>query len=119
MEKLYSKITLRRLRNEIPIATVIGDILEVPWKISEGYFRFLCPKCREFNTATNPATNLARCFRCEINFNPIDMVMIVKHFNFKEAVNFLVTLRKIETPNPGHSDSQGKSRQLSKISYNF
>ena len=86
---MYSKKMLRRLRNEIPIAALIADILEVPSKISEGYFRFLCPKCSEFVTGTNPKTNLARCFRCETNYNPIDMVMIIKHFNFKEAVEFL------------------------------
>ena len=86
---MYSKKMLRRLRNEIPIATLIADVLDVPSKISEGYFRFLCPKCSEFVTGTNPKTNLARCFRCETNYNPIDMVMIIKHFNFKEAVEFL------------------------------
>jgi len=95
MKNLYSREKLRRLRNEIPIATLIGDILEIPSKISEGYFRFLCPKCKEFNTAINPRTNLSRCFRCEINYNPIDIVMVVKNYNFKEAVEFLDTLRKI------------------------
>jgi len=89
MRKEYSKAMLRRLRNEIPIAPLIDDVLDVPSKISEGYFRFLCPKCSEFITATNPKTNLARCFRCEMNFNTIEMVMIVKHFNFREAVEFL------------------------------
>lgn len=96
MNNLYSKGRLRRLRNDIPIATVIGDILAIPSKISEGYFRFLCPKCKEFNTATNPKTNLGRCFRCEINYNSIDIVMAVKNYNFKEAVKFLDTLRKIQ-----------------------
>jgi DNA primase len=95
MENLYSKDRLKRLRNDIPIATVIGDILVIPSKISEGYFRFLCPKCKEFNTATNPKTNLGRCFRCETNYNPIDIVMADKNYNFKEAVEFLDTLRKI------------------------
>ena len=84
---------LRRLRNDIPIATLIADVLELPTKVREGYFRFLCPLCREFNTATNPNTNLARCFRCEQNFNPIDLVMIVKRLNFLEAVDFLDDLR--------------------------
>ena len=89
MAKRYSSNFLRRLRNEIDIAPLIADVLDVPAKISEGYFRFLCPICSEFNTATNPKTNLARCFRCEKNFNPIDIVMIVRHCNFKEAVMFL------------------------------
>ncbi len=95
IKKFYSQTTLRRLRNDIPIATLIGDILELPSKISEGYFRFLCPKCKEFNTATNSKTNLGRCFKCEINYNPIDIVMVVKHFNFKDTVMFLDNLPKI------------------------
>ena len=89
MAKRYSSNLLRRLRNEIDIAPLIADVLDVPSKISEGYFRFLCPICSEFNTATNPKTNLARCFRCEQNFNPIDIVMIVHRCDFKEAVKFL------------------------------
>jgi hypothetical protein len=58
-------------------------------KISESYLRFLCPLCREFHTATNPRTNLARCFRCQKNFNPIDIVMITQRVDFTEAVRFL------------------------------
>ena len=95
MRRYYSKSMLRKLRNEIPITTLISDILEIPSKISEGYFRFLCPDCSEFNTATNPKTNLARCFRCEQNYNTIDLVMIIKHSNFKEAVEFLSGIHKI------------------------
>ncbi len=95
MKKRYSKEKLRSLRNNIPIAPLIADVLSIPSKISEGYFRFLCPRCREFNTATNTETNLGRCFRCEINFNPIDIVMNDKHYNFKEAVEFLDNLHKL------------------------
>jgi DNA primase len=89
MAKRYSKELLRRLRNEIPIALLISDLLKLPNKVSEGYFRFLCPICSEFNTATNQKTNLARCFRCQKNFNPIDMVMEVKRVCFLDAVDYL------------------------------
>ena len=95
LNMLYTKNRLRKLRNDIPITVVIEDLLEVPSKISEGYFRFLCPKCNEFNTATNPKTNLGRCFSCKTNYNPIDIVMIVKKYNFLEAVEFLNNLIKI------------------------
>ena len=71
MAKRYSKEFLTRLRNQIPIVILISDLLELPNKLSEGYFRFLCPICSEFNTATNQKTKLARCFRCQKNFNPI------------------------------------------------
>ena len=89
MPKRYSKEFLRMLRNEIPIAILISDLLEVPGKVSEGYFRFLCPICSEFNTATNQKTNLARCVRCQKNFNPIDMVMEVNRVGFIDAVQYL------------------------------
>ena len=89
MAKRYSKEFLRMLRNEIPIAILICDLLKMPNKVSEGYFRFLCPICSGFNTATSEKTNLARCFRCEKNFNPIDMVMEVKRIGFVDAVEYL------------------------------
>lgn len=89
MQRRYSKAFLRTLRNEVPIAILISDLLELPNKVSDGYFRFLCPICSEFNTATNQKTNLARCFRCKKNFNPIDMVMEVKKVAFIDAVQYL------------------------------
>ena len=85
---------LGQLRNNISIAGLIQCNLGLPWKHSEGYFRFLCPLCNEFHTATNPKTNLARCFRCNQNFNPIDIVMIVERCSFREAVRFLTNLEK-------------------------
>jgi hypothetical protein len=86
MSPRYSKEKLRTLRNDIPIARLIADFLRIPCKVVDGYFRFLCPVCSQFNTATNPKTNLARCFTCQKNYNAIDIVMIVSCCNFKEAV---------------------------------
>jgi DNA primase len=96
MPNRYPKQTLRRLRNDIPIAILIADILDIPSKITEGYFRFLCPLCADFDTATNPKTNLARCFTCQKNFNTIDLAMLVKRQNFREAVQFLQGIRKVD-----------------------
>lgn len=79
---------LRRLRNEVDIAAVIRD-LEIPAKKRGGWLRFLCPLCGEFDTATNPQTNLARCFRCRRNFNPIDLVMVDRRASFLDAVAYL------------------------------
>lgn len=84
---------LRRLRNEIPIDLVIKEFLKLPTRFSEGYLRFLCPVCSEFVTTTNPKTNLARCFYCKRNFNPIDMVMAVKKVSFRSAVDYLSTIK--------------------------
>jgi len=89
MAKRYSKELLKMLRNKIPIAILIGDLLKLENKISEDHFRFLCPICSGFNTATSQKTNLARCFHCEKNFNTIDMVMEVKRVGFIDAVEYL------------------------------
>mgnify|MGYP006293053789 CR=1 FL=1 len=95
---MFSKKELYQLRNDIPIRVIIADVLRIPSKIIEGYFRFLCPICSELHTATNQKTNLARCFRCQKNFNPIDITMVSKRYSFKEAVEFLQDIRdKIKT----------------------
>jgi len=91
----YSKNQLQKLRNDIPIDLLISEILKQPSKISEGYFRFLCPNCGEFNSAVNPRTNLGRCFSCKKNFNPIDMVMSVKTYTFTQAVEYLITVARL------------------------
>jgi DNA primase len=84
---------LRALRNDIPIEAVIRK-LGLPAKEVEGYFRFLCPLCSEFHTATNPRTNLGRCFRCCENYNPIDLVMAVEKVSFLDAVSLLERMLK-------------------------
>ena len=92
MKARFSSQELFDLRNNIPVDMLIKDQLHVPTKIRDGYFRFLCPLCNEFQTAVNPNTNRARCFRCEKNFNTIDLVMAVKGYGFKDSVLFLKTL---------------------------
>jgi len=96
MPKRYAKQTLWKLRNHIPINILIADILELPHKTTGGYFRFLCPQCNGFHTATNPKTNLARCFDCQRNLNTIDITMTVKRQNFRNAVQFLRTIQKVD-----------------------
>lgn len=89
MNNRFSSGELFELRNNIPVDSLIRDHLQVPSKIRDGFFRFLCPLCNEFQTAVNPATNLARCFRCEKNFNTIDLVMKIKGYGFRDSVLFL------------------------------
>ena len=115
MKQRFNADMLRQLRNDIPIHRLIGDVLGIPCKVREGYFRFLCPLCSDFNTATNPKTNLARCFRCQRNFNPIDIVMFEKRLNFVDAVEYLsgiMTLNRqnnvVITPLPDTSPRQAK-----------
>jgi len=90
--KRFSKHELFKLRNSININMLINEILKIPSKISQGQLRFLCPICSQFNTATKRKTNLARCFRCERNFNTIEMVMETKNLEFIQSAQFLQDL---------------------------
>lgn len=96
---------LRRLRNEIPIAELIVDVLDLNWKNEGDRFRFQCPICEAFNTATNPKTNLGHCFYCKRNFNPIDITMLVKKHAFLDAVEFLDPILKAYLPKTGNLDN--------------
>ena len=89
MSDTLSKGHLRELRNRIEMIPLIAEVLELLYKTHDGRFRFLCPLCHDFDTAVNPDTNLARCFRCQRNFNPIDLVMTVKRYSFIQAVHYL------------------------------
>lgn len=89
MTKGYTANFLKMLRNDIPIDSVIIDILNMEIKHDPQWLRFRCPKCYNFHTATNDETNLARCFDCKRNFNPIDLVMAVGDCNFVDAVERL------------------------------
>jgi hypothetical protein len=110
MGRRFTGNELFKLRNLIPVDMLIKEQLDIPSKVSEGYFRFLCPVCNEFQTATNPKTNLARCFRCERNFNPIDLVMLVKGIGFVESVKYL---KKLLPDNP--DGPVAPQQQLSKM----
>lgn len=85
----YSSALLKSLRNQIPIEKVITCMLNMEIKPTCKLLRFRCPRCYNFHTATNSINNLARCFDCQKNFNPIDMVMAVANVSFTDAVEFL------------------------------
>lgn len=105
MRRRFSASLLRRIRNEIPIEQLI-DRLDVPSKLRDGYFRFLCPLCSDFHTATNPETNLARCFRCKRNFNTIEILMITRGRDFVESVHALADLVSRQRTEKGHAPDQ-------------
>ena len=88
MAKFFSQELLFRLRNHIPLDSVL-ELLRWNHKRREGRWCFLCPQCHETLTAINPRTNLGRCFRCEVNFNAIDLVMLIQDCDFVTAVHFL------------------------------
>lgn len=88
MPRCYSDEQLRRLRNKIPFRRLFVA-LRWPHKRRNQQLVFVCPSCSETQSAVNPRTNLARCFRCERNFNPIDFTMEVRECDFVAAVQFL------------------------------
>ena len=88
MQRAFPTAMLRRLRNEIEFAKLLND-LRWPHKRRNHQLVFVCPLCSETQSAVNPRTNLARCFRCETNFNPIDFTMAVQHCSFVDAVHYL------------------------------
>jgi len=94
MAKRFNKNELYELRNKIFIETLIEKELMIPSKMTTKGLKFQCPICYEFQTASNSKTNLARCFSCQKNFNPIDITMIVKKIDFVEAVKYLKSYKK-------------------------
>jgi hypothetical protein len=92
MPKYFPRQLLYRLRNEIPMERLIVHHLDWPHKHREGRFCFLCTRCGELLATVNPRTNLGRCFRCDKNFNTIDLVMLITERDFVETVHFLEPL---------------------------
>jgi hypothetical protein len=90
---------LRRMRNEIDFK-VLFQRQGWPWKRREdGVVQFVCPRCSERQTAINPKTNLARCFRCEINWNPIDFTIETAHMEFLQTYAYLLDFLPQEAAN--------------------
>jgi hypothetical protein len=114
MTKRFSSRELFEVRNYIPVDMLIKDELLIPSKIRDGVFRFLCPICNEFRTATKPTTNLARCFSCERNFNTIDLVIRVRGSGFRESVLFLQHLLG-KIPNKNEDARQALNKLVSGI----
>jgi hypothetical protein len=81
---------LRRLRNDLPMPVTIAALGRQgpPAKMSEGYFRFLCPHCGEMRATVNPRNNLAHCFSCQKNLNNIDLLLTLD-YDFRAAVTLL------------------------------
>ena len=80
---------LREIRNMIDFSHLFRR-LGWPWKRrNDGVILFVCPECSESQTSVNPKTNLARCFRCKLNWNPIDFTMVAGRMEFLEAYDYL------------------------------
>ena len=87
---MISAELLRRLRNDLPMPVTIAALGRQgpPSKMSEGYFRFLCPHCGEMLATVNPRNNLAHCFCCKKNLNNIDL-LLSEDYDFRSAVALL------------------------------
>lgn len=85
----FSSRELTFLRNEIPINRVIENMLSVATGNKNGAPSFNCPACHSANTSIHTRHNLARCFDCRRNFNPIEFVMHQRHTNFIDSVKWL------------------------------
>ena len=103
----FTKQQLFQVRNEINIDYLISDKLNLERQFN-GMWRFRCPLCQQFNTATQKKTNLGRCFSCQQNFNTIDLVIYSKKINFVPAVQWLLSLLD-------NKPSSGQSNQRIKI----
>jgi len=105
--RCFSSSQLYALRNEINVQMLIEKTLHIPCRVTKGCFRFRCPLCNGFDSAVNPKTNLARCFRCERNFNTIDLVMLVRQADFVGSAKFLQSIHQKE--DVGHDRHNLKS----------
>ena len=102
----FTKQQLFQVRNEIDIDWLINEKLPLERQFNH-IWRFQCPVCQQFNTATQKKNNLARCFSCQQNFNTIDLVIYSKKVNFEPSVQFLLSLLEKKTT------SNGKIQHLS------
>ncbi len=104
----FTKQQLFQIRNDIDIDWLINDQLHLERQFNR-IWRFQCPVCQQFNTATQKKNNLARCFNCQQNFNTIDLVIYSKKVNFVPGVQFLLSLlEKQSTAKGGHHLSAQK-----------
>ncbi len=113
--RCFSSSLLYAMRNQINIEMLIEKTLAIPCAVTKGCFRFRCPLCNGCDTAVNPKTNLARCFRCEKNFNTIDLVMLVKQVEFVDSVRFLSSIHQKNAVCPDRGESGNNSLQYDRM----
>lgn len=111
----FTKQQLYQVRNEIDIDWLINEKLNLERQFKR-IWRFQCPICQQFNTATQKKTNLARCFSCQQNFNTIDLVIYTRKVNFVPSVQFLLSLlEKKEIINGTANIFSTKEKEIKKL----
>jgi DNA primase len=125
MTRRFSAQQLSYLRNQIPIERVIKIFLSLHTDSRSGKLSFACPVCHGSNTSINAKHNLARCFDCRQNFNPIEIVMHHLQISFVDSVKWLKQRNRKpvaeDTPSHGSQKRQPVSigNILSEILPNF
>ena len=81
---------LRRLRNDLPMPVTIAALGREgpPSKMSEGYFRFLCPHCGEMRAHRQPSQQPRPLLLLQQSINNIDLLMTLD-YTFRDAVALL------------------------------
>jgi DNA primase len=87
MTRRFSSAELNFLRNRVPIERVMETLFGTC--IQGSNRRFVCPLCAGLDTSVNAGHNLARCFACRRNFNPIELVMHQLKISFVDSVKWL------------------------------
>lgn len=89
MTRRFSSGELRLLRNRVPIDRVVETLFDTPIQNKSGKRLFACPICGGLDTSIHVAHNLVRCFSCQRNFNPIELVMHQMKIGFVDSVKWL------------------------------
>ena len=110
MTRRFSSDELTYLRNRVPVAYVVQNLLNMPARTRHGRIAFGCPICGDFDTAINAEHSLVRCFECRKNFNPIELVMHQLKIGFAESVKLLKktmpTDQSLNTPGSASKNHQ-------------
>ena len=106
MTRRFSSEELHGLRNRVPIEQVLETLRVRYEKDSNDKLSFSCPICGGWDTAIHAAHNLARCFSCRKNFNPIELVMHQLKTGFVDSVKWLQDRMPIDPPNQNTSFSR-------------
>lgn len=116
MKQRFCDEDLSFLRNRVPVTYVIKTLLEMPTCSINGKLSFACPVCGGSDTSINVAHNLARCFGCRLNFNPIDLVMHHRKVGFVDSVRIL---KKYISDSPPCPSSRNKPTGIGDILKNM
>ncbi len=84
-------LLLGRLRNDLSLLSVISK-LDIPTTKRGNRLSFRCPLCGSLHARVNDRINLGHCFRCQKNFNTIELLMAERGVEFPEAVAWLERL---------------------------